>query len=153
MHVVLWTSADCRYAIGTVHIQEVISLVEALPMPDSPAWLNGLINYRGQLIPLVDMPRLLGYGPWEARMASRILIVETGREQKVGEGRIGLLVQSVLGSENLDFSERSGHPGLAAPGMDFLGPVALTDAGAVRLIEPGRVAVANVEHRTSNVER
>ncbi len=144
MHVVLWTSADRRYAIGTIHIQEVIALVEALPLPDSPAWLNGLINYRGQLIPLVDMPCLLGCGPWEPRMASRILIVETGRGEQVGERFVGLLVQSVLGSENLDFTARSGHSGMATPGMDFLGPVALTDVGAVQLIEPEQIG-ANVE--------
>jgi chemotaxis signal transduction protein len=136
MHVVLWTSADRRYAIETVYVQEVISLVEAQSVPDSPAWLKGLINYRGQLVPLVDAPRLLGHGPSEPRMASRILMIETGRSENTAEGLLGLLVQSVLGSENLDFTAQPEYPGLARPAMDFLGPMALTDVGAVQLIDP-----------------
>jgi chemotaxis signal transduction protein len=140
MHVVLCSCGGRRYAVSTNHLREVISLVQAMPVPDSPPWLNGLINYHGQLVPLVDTPRLLGSGSWEPRMSSRILVVETEQGEPSSKRWVALLVQSVLDCEDIDFQASSGHASVGSGGMEFLGPVALTDAGTVQLIEAGRVA-------------
>ncbi len=138
MHVVLWTAAGHRYATQTGQIVEVIPPVEARPVPESPAWLRGSINYRGQLIPLFDVPRLLGYEAWQMRMASRILVVATQREED-GNRLAALLVQAVLGGDELEFTDAPTVGSQSSPHGEFLGPMALTDAGAVQLTHPDRI--------------
>jgi hypothetical protein len=72
-------------------------------------------------------------------MSSRILVVEPQCGGPSSKRRVGLLVHSVLDCEDIDFHASSGHAGVGSGSMEFLGPVALTNAGTVQLIEPGRL--------------
>jgi hypothetical protein len=53
---------------------------------------------------------------------------------------VGLLVQSVLDCDDVDFHAASGHDTIGPGGREFLGPVALTEDGTVQLIEVARLA-------------
>ena len=139
MHVVLCSCAGRRYAISTQHVREVISLVRTTPVPDAPPWLSGLINYHGQLVPLVDVPCLLGCGPWELRRTCRILVVGAGGGDGSSRRWVGLLVQSVLDCDDVDFHAGSGRETIGRGGREFLGPVAVTEDGTVQLIEVVRL--------------
>ena len=136
MRIVLWTAGGQRFAVPTKQVLEVIPVVEARPVPRAAEWILGLINHRGKLAPLVDMARLLGHEPREPRMSSRILVVCSERSDEAQSRTIGLLVETVYGSETVAFPEqRSGTP------EDFLGPVALTESGTVQWIEIDRIPV------------
>jgi hypothetical protein len=87
------------------------------------------------------MSRLLGHAPCEYRMTSRILVVQAGPAHDGSDTWIGLLVEELRGSQDLDFTSRSGHPGVLAANLDCLGPVALTQAGAIQLTEPARIDI------------
>ena len=120
MNVVVWRSAGQTFATPTNQVVEVISIVEARPLPQVPQWVRGLMNYRGRLIELLDMSLRLGNTPCETRMASRILVVHAGAGDDSGGKLIGLLVEELLGSQNLDFADRSGHAGLSPEEIEFL---------------------------------
>jgi chemotaxis signal transduction protein len=140
MHVVLWTVAGQRYATRTEQIIEVIPPVTARPVPETPAWLRGLINYRGRLVPLLDVPRLLGHEDWPLRMASRILVVRISSEATNSQRIAALLVQAVAGSGEFEFTGEADVPHAASACGEFLGPMALTDAGVIQLTYPERIA-------------
>jgi chemotaxis-related protein WspB len=139
MHVVLWTVAGERYATRTDQIIEVIPPVEARPVPESPAWVRGLIDYRGLLIPLVDVPCLLNQGIWSLTMASRVIVIATEKGQNGVDHLRALLVQSVLGGEDLDFNGGAEMPSRSSACGEFLGPMILTQSGAVQLTYPDRL--------------
>jgi chemotaxis signal transduction protein len=77
MHVVVWTSGAQMFATPTGDIMEVIPLVATRPLLRSADWVRGIFNYRGSLVAMLDMPRLLGFGNWQPCMASRVLVVKT----------------------------------------------------------------------------
>jgi chemotaxis signal transduction protein len=139
MHVVLWTAAGHRYATRTEQVVEVIAPVEARPVPEGPTWLRGTINYRGQLIPLLDVPCLLGHHDWPLRMASRILVVTIDDTADRADRFAALLVQSVQGSEELDFARAAEMPYHSTPCGEFLGPIALRDGEPIQLTLPDRI--------------
>lgn len=137
MRVVLWTAGGQPFAVPTDRVREVVPLLEARPIPRAAAWVLGLVNHRGNLVPLVDMARLLGYESREPRMCSRILIVSVRRSGEPESETMGLVVEAVLGSQSVPFPSAPE----AAPGDNLLGPVALTEQGTVQWIEIDRIPI------------
>ena len=154
MHVVLFTSDDQTYAIPTSCVVEVVPAVEWRPLAHAEAWVKGVINYRATLLPLLDFALLLKQVPRPLQRSARILVVRTGKgvgsllpERPAGgspqetpdpfsqPARVGLLVERLLGSESLDFGDRTPQDSTGFQATGFLGPVALTRLGTIQLID------------------
>ncbi len=58
-------------------------------VPRAPAFLEGVFNVRGQVIPVLDLKRRLGIPVEERSPRARVLIVE------MGDQRVGLIVDAV----------------------------------------------------------
>ena len=56
------------FAVDSRRIVEVTPRANLRPLPHAPAYLVGLLHYRGQVVPVVDLNRLLGVGPSAARL-------------------------------------------------------------------------------------
>lgn len=67
-------AAGARYALPARDIQEVAPLVRMVPLPGSPPYLAGLMNYRGSRLPVADLSRLLADRPSRAFASTRILV-------------------------------------------------------------------------------
>lgn len=140
MHVVVFSCRGQQYAIASAAIVEVVPLVEARPITGSPVWLRGLVDYRGDLVPLLDAARLLDSdAEVNYRQSSRIVVLQVNAEGTEGRGRVGLLVEHVVGTETLDFDREAAGPGFGLSQVEFLGPVARTPGGTVQLIVPARL--------------
>ena len=59
------------------------------PLPHSPDYVRGVINLRGNVLPIVDLKARLGYSATEANPKNVIVVV------KCGNRTIGLLVDAV----------------------------------------------------------
>lgn len=62
---------------------EVLSVPAVTPLPDAPPGFFGLINLRGNLVPLYELRVLLGIGQSPAQADSKVLVFGQG-EQAVG---------------------------------------------------------------------
>jgi purine-binding chemotaxis protein CheW len=70
------------YAIDIMRIDEVLSPREVTPVPDAPAWIEGVINLRGTLVPVVNVRRRLdGEGTPDPRLRPRWLIIFVGHRR------------------------------------------------------------------------
>ena len=54
---------DDRYALAAEHVREVAAAPRTTDLPGMPAWALGLVNLRGEVVPLLDTAALLGLGP------------------------------------------------------------------------------------------
>ncbi len=83
-------------------VKEIVRLPEITPVPDTPEFVEGVINLRGKIVPVIDMRKRLGAASIDYGRASRVLILELG-------GKIvGLIVDSA--SEILKISEEAVEP-------------------------------------------
>lgn len=78
------------YALDILHVQEIIKVLPVTQVPLSAAWISGVINLRGQIIPLVHLARRMGLQESPMDRNTRFMIVR-GQEQSVG-----LVVDEVL---------------------------------------------------------
>lgn len=120
-----------RVAIGLSSVAEVGRVPVITRIPGVPGWLAGLTNWRGRILPVLDLRPLLGAESEALPTTARLVVVTT-------EGaNVGLLVDAVDGTISLG-------PELAPL------PSVLPGAGAELLCgqvprEDGPIAVLDVE--------
>ena len=51
----IFTVGHEEFGIGVLHIKEIIQMQEITPVPKSPPDVKGVINLRGQVIPVLDL--------------------------------------------------------------------------------------------------
>jgi len=52
--ILIFTSCNQDYAIDIEFVREIRNWTQATPIPSSPFYIEGIINIRGTVIPLVD---------------------------------------------------------------------------------------------------
>lgn len=103
-----------EFALPVEEVVEVLRMVAATPLPEAPPWVGGVINCRGQVVPLIDVRSRLGVAGREPRLSDAIIVVQT-------DGVVtGLVVDEVvevlaLRSEAVEPRDRvaSAAPGVA----------------------------------------
>jgi purine-binding chemotaxis protein CheW len=79
--------AETWFGVPITHILEIVGAVRPQPVPLAPAYVGGLVHYRGDVLTTVSLRQLLDLPPNEGAQA--ILVLEsTG-------GCFGLLVDAV----------------------------------------------------------
>ena len=80
--------ANEEFALGIEDVQEIIRYTEVTPIPEAPQFIDGVINLRGVVIPIMSLPQRLGFEK-KIDNKSKILVCI------IGDERIGLLVDDV----------------------------------------------------------
>ena len=88
MQIIVFTLSDKYYAIGTDKVEEICKDLAFTLVPNSPDWVEGLINLRGNVVTLVNLSKLLHQ---EEDMCYNNIIIIHNEEEKVG-----LMVKDVM---------------------------------------------------------
>jgi purine-binding chemotaxis protein CheW len=70
-------TADRRFAVPASLVLEVVRAVAISPLPKSPPIVEGIINYRGTLVPVLDIRQRFGLAPLPLAPEQHFLIVLT----------------------------------------------------------------------------
>ncbi|MFH1540064.1 MAG: chemotaxis protein CheW [bacterium] len=100
--IVMFELAGEAYGIDLDIVQEVIRVSEITRVPQTPGFVEGVINLRGYVVPVVDMKKRFNLGAVEDSKSARIIIAE------VEEQNVGISVDKVL--EVVTISEDSIEP-------------------------------------------
>lgn len=80
---------DDLYAVDIMRIKEIIRPQKLTPLPQSPAFIEGIINLRGAVIPVIDLRKRFDMPARELTGSTRLLIVRLSAQT------IGLVVDDV----------------------------------------------------------
>ena len=75
MLLLLFDTREGRYAMSTENIVEIVPLVTLKRIPKSPDYVAGLINYRGNPIPVIDLCALTEGTECEPKFSTRIILL------------------------------------------------------------------------------
>ena len=102
---VLTFSADgVLYAVPVQRVQEILDLQPVAPMPNSPSFMLGVTDLRGENVPVVDLRRLLGLMDAENTSQTRIVVVWITKPNG-GEFILGIRTDRVIEVTKLDEEE------------------------------------------------
>lgn len=108
--IVVFRVSDDRYALPTATAREVIYYTQPRRLPGASPWIQGVINLRGEIIPVCDLAGALGLGGGDAH--GQIVICDAA------SGSVGLVVDEVLAVTTIDLDEVSQPASLAHEGME-----------------------------------
>jgi purine-binding chemotaxis protein CheW len=124
---------DGRFAVDLAHVAEVGRVPDVTRVPGVPTWLAGVANWRGRVLPVLDIRTLVGAPAAPLTSRARLVVLA------VAEVSVGLLVDAVEGTTEVG-ADAAPFP-VAVAGLDrgLLaaqlprddGPIAVLDAVAV----------------------
>lgn len=97
------------FALPILDVREIIRLTNITPVPQAPSFVEGVINLRGQIIPIVDLRKRFGISSQDSTENTRIIVVELGNGMV-----IGLIVDAVREVERIPLDSITPPPTLVA---------------------------------------
>jgi purine-binding chemotaxis protein CheW len=89
LQLVTFTIAEEEFGVDILSVQEIIRLMQITTVPRAPEYIEGVINLRGKVIPVIDMRRRFNLPAVERDSRTRIVVMEFG--PKI----VGFLVDAV----------------------------------------------------------
>jgi len=133
------------YGVDIARVHEIIRLQSITRVPHAPSFVEGVINLRGKVIPVVDLRRRFGLPTSEHTRATRTVVVE------IGDQVVGIIVDSV--SEVLRVSTSTIEPPspvVAGIDSEYLHGIAKLPERLVILLDLDRV-LAREERRAIEI--
>lgn len=101
-----------EYGIDVLSVREIIRMPAITTMPNSSDYVDGIINLRGTVVPIISLRRRFGLCEREGDRNSRILVME------VGDNLTGFVVDSVAEVIRISSSEIQPSPAMVSGGVD-----------------------------------
>ncbi len=93
--------AQEEYGLEILKVREIIGYIDVTAIPQTPPYVKGVINLRGQVIPVIDLRTKFGMEPVEVTDETCIIVVEIAQSGR--KFNTGIIVDRV--SEVLDIAE------------------------------------------------
>jgi chemotaxis-related protein WspB len=140
MLFVLFQINQDRYALPACRIVEVLPLLRLKVILQTPPGISGLFNYRGTLVPVIDLNIVTVGTAAERRLSTRIILVEYAFNAQCRR-ILGLVAEHVTETIQLS-SEAFAETGVTSEGAPFLGRVAEDTHGFIQWVEVERLLTA-----------
>jgi len=102
-----------RVGVPLSQVEQVLMMCELAPIPESPAWISGLLNFHGTLIPVIDIWARTHEGQRPSLFNDSIVVCSTG------SGPLAIIVQGTERVVTFEF-EAIGVPPEELPIADYL---------------------------------
>jgi len=125
-----------EFALPIESVEEVALVPERMTrVPKTPKFLEGVVNLRGDVLPVIDQRKRFDMPPLEVRDRSRLIVVRSGAY------RAGVIVDSVSDVLQVDASAMAPAPDLAGEPTRLIQSVASLDGGAriIMLLDPAEL--------------
>lgn len=133
-HLVLFTIAGEKYAVDINSVYEIIRPQPVTKIPKAPFFVEGIINLRGKVVPVVDMRKRFELANAEQTKDSRIMVVDSNGES------VGIIVDAV--TEVLRIPTDSIEPPsniIISTASDYMLGIAKRDGDMIVLLDLGKV--------------
>lgn len=112
VQVVTFRLGEDHFAVDIQVVERVLRYQQPTPVPNLPDWVEGVLDYQGRAIPVLDLRRRFSLERVAPRTETRILVLTAGDEW------LGAVVDVVLGVESVTGDQLTPPPplfrGLAA---------------------------------------
>lgn len=146
--LVVFSIADEVYAVDIHQVKEIIRVPEITRVPRTPDFVEGVVNLRGSVIPVIDLRKRLGFEAGEAGREQRIVVME------MGEQTVGMIVDSVSEVLQVDVEDiEPPSPYVLSVDSQYIVGIAKVEDRLVILLDADRVLSAEEREAMAQVVR
>jgi purine-binding chemotaxis protein CheW len=124
-----FTIGDEEYGVDIMAIREIKGWSATTALPNAPAYMRGVINLRGAIVPILDLRSRFGRGTTDATARHVIMVVA------VGNRVAGLLVDAVADILAVSGDDIQPVPQLEHTASGFLTGLVTVDGRMVALLD------------------
>ncbi|MES2818494.1 MAG: chemotaxis protein CheW [Pseudomonadota bacterium] len=129
---------QARYALPIEGVREIIEYGAITAVPMMPPFIHGVINLRGNVVPVLDLAARFGFELTQPGKRTCIVIIEL--EQDEQQQRIGLVVDAVDAVLDIDARDVEPAPPFGAGiRTDFIAGMARDEQGFTIILDVRRV--------------
>jgi purine-binding chemotaxis protein CheW len=89
--LVAFILGEQQYALPLATVQRVVRMVGVTPLPKAPEVVLGVIDFQGNIIPVVSMRKRFGLAEPESSVSDQLIVADSGTRN------VALVVNSVIG--------------------------------------------------------
>ncbi|MDT8447334.1 MAG: chemotaxis protein CheW [bacterium] len=123
-----------EYGLQILDAREVVGMIEAEPVPQTPEFMKGVINLRGQIVPVIDLRARFHIPIPEQDTENCILVVDLA-------GRMtGCIIDSLIGVTTIEPSQFEDSPQMGANiHTDYMTGLAKLDKRVIIILDMSRI--------------
>jgi len=145
--IVVFSLHDQVYGVNIASVLEIIRTESVTKVPGTPVFIEGIINLRGKVVPVMDLAVRFGMPPSHISDTTRVIIVEAGGVT------MGMIVNSVSEVLRIPASNLEAIPALiSGSSIEALRGVALVDKQMVVLLDLGKLLYDEEKNRLREFE-
>lgn len=134
MHLVGFRIGRETFGVPIALVYEIVRIPQITSIPEAPACVEGVINLRGKIIPVIDLRKRFGEKVIGADRKNRILVAE------VEGNRVGLIVDSASEVLKIPPSEIDAPPSVVEEGeLSYITGVGKLNGRLIILVELGKI--------------
>jgi purine-binding chemotaxis protein CheW len=138
LQVVVFALQGNEFGIDITQVREIDRLMPITRVPRVPPHVEGIINLRGQLVPIVDLRVRLGMSHAARTKTARIIVAE------IGPRSIGMIVDEVREVVRIPVEQIDEGGGLEGLATEYIGAVARLDERLIILLDVAKVLGAGI---------
>lgn len=124
--------ANEKYALIISDVYEIIKMQKVTPVHNSKPYLEGIINLRGKIVPVINLHKRFGLNNYTVTKSTRIVVVKSRDEM------VGIVVDRV--NQVIKFLEIQPPPEMVAGiNGDYFEGIGITDEGVVSILKIDKV--------------
>ncbi len=148
IQLVVFVMENEEFACSINNVREVLKMIRVTPLPRSLDFVEGVINMRGDVIPVIDLRKRFGLPEAERNDENRIIIVE------VEERMVGLIVDSVREVLSLPDQQIQEAPNQVAGGKtDLITGVGKIDDRMLIILDLDRILTSEEQMALDDISR
>jgi len=134
LQLVSFKVGDEEFGVDILKVQEINRMIEITQVPDSPPDVEGVVNLRGKVIPVVDLRKRFGLTSREQTIHTRIIVVELTNQT------VGFIVDEVKEVLRIPSSVMEPPPDLAVgKNADYIVGIGKLDNRLLTLLDLEKV--------------
>lgn len=146
IQLVVFDLASEHYGVDISDVREIMRMQAITRVPGAYNFVEGVINLRGKVLPVVDLRKRLGLNISEHTKDSRIVVID------IDSGEIGVIVDAV--TEVLRIPKASIEPAssvISHANSDYMWGIAKLSDKLIILIDPSK-ALSAIDTNNLNIE-
>src|ERR1035437_3860669 len=104
VQLITFILAGEKYGIESGYVLEVFPLKDFTPLPGVPTYILGVVNVRGQILPVVDLKKFFNLPEKGIGELNKVIILQNDQME------FGILTDIVEGTQTIDIREIKNKP-------------------------------------------